>query len=144
MAEKKEAARLFWSRKGRRCSCTLALDLNQYQDPIMLHRRSKPNGSPAGEKYGEQKAWDKYPSLVEFLTQTEWAPNEPRQVGSLTIFVTDGRLKVCFNDKDANYSAFASLDSLCECLKEMEALLAKDDLDWRKNAWDNAKGKKGK
>jgi len=41
-------------------------------------------------------------------------------------------------------SAFASIDSLCDVLKEMEGLLAKDDLDWRKNPWDRKTGKKSK
>lgn len=143
MKAKKESARLFWSNRGRRCSCTLALDLNKFQDQSMLHRRSNPNGTPKGGTFADQKATDKLPSLVEFLTVTEWAPNEPRDPGSFTIFVADGRVKVCFNDKDANMSAFASLDTLVDCLKEMEQLLAKDDLDWRKNAWDR-KGGKGK
>lgn len=110
----------------------------------MLHRRNQPSGNGKAGAFVDQKAMDKYPSLVEFLTVTEWAPNEPRDPGSLTLFVTEGRVKVCFNDKDANMSAFASLDSLCDVLKEMETLLAKDDLDWRKNAWDRKTGKKSK
>lgn len=110
----------------------------------MLHRRNQPSGNGKAGSFCDPKATEKFPSLVEFLTVTEWAPDEPRDPGSVTVFVQDGRVKVCFNDKDANMTAFASLDTLTDVLKEMERLLAKDDLEWRKNPWDAKKGKRSK
>jgi len=108
----------------------------------MLHRKKNPSGASANEPFQDDAAWKKFPSVVEFLTVTEWGPEEKRKPGTVLLFVDGGRLKCCLTDKDANLVAFTSLDSLSGCLAELEALLARDQLDWRQSKWmDQATGK---
>jgi hypothetical protein len=73
-----------------------------------------------------------YPSLVEFLTRTEFEDGSARQTGTLMLFVEDGRLKVCLNDRAEGLVGFHSFQSLDTILGELEGCLDKDGVDWRK------------
>ena len=140
----RSACRLYGENRGRRCSCTLARDMAVWVDYGMLHRKNNPSGVAKDQRFDDEVGWKKYPSLVEFLTVTQWSENEPRKPGSLNLFVDDGRLKACLTDKDANLVAFTSLASLSGCLAELEQYLLKDDLDWRKSRYDPTTGKSRK
>lgn len=105
----------------------------------MLHRKQAPSGSVAGTKFDDEAGWKKFPSVIEFLSTTEWGPNEPRLPGTVLLFVDEGRLKACLTDKDSGMVAFATLTALSSCLQELEALLGKDQLDWRKSKWEQAR-----
>lgn len=132
---------LFRQKRGRRCSCTLAMDLYKGADTSMLHKRNKPTGVTAGEKFEDDQGWKKYPSVIEFLTCTVWPDGTERVPGTINVFVAEGKLKVCINDKDADCVAFTTLASISGMLSELEAKLSKDDLDWRVNAYTKPGGK---
>jgi hypothetical protein len=74
-----------------------------------------------------------YPNLVEFLALTKYTDGTRRITGSVNLFVEDGRLKVCFNDRDVCQVAFRVMDALDTLLAGLEAALEDPDLDWRKS-----------
>jgi hypothetical protein len=79
-----------------------------------------------------------FPALVEFLTRDRYEDKAIRERGTLLIFVEGGRLKACFNDKDAGLVGFMSFEGLDTMLDALEQGLQKDKVDWRKQ-----KGQRG-
>jgi len=58
------------------------------------------------------------------------------------VFVEDGVLKGCLNDRDAERSVFLAADSLESLLDDLEAGLANDSLQWRAKRGPAKKGRK--
>lgn len=72
-----------------------------------------------------------YPCLGWFMTALKYDDGVRRQLPSLSLFLNDGRLTACLNDKDNSRSAFVSGDSLASVLGALEAGLEADSLGWR-------------
>jgi len=139
-AESFSAAKyLFRVNRGRGCRCRLAIDANQWVDSTMLHRKQAPSGASKSSPFVDEQGWKKYPSVIEFLSTTEWGPDDERKPGTVLLFVDEGRLKGCLTDKDSGMVAFVSLNALSTALVELETILAKDQADWRKSKWQPAK-----
>jgi hypothetical protein len=91
-------------------------------------------GAGAGSVYayparGEDLA--SYPTLVEFLTLDRFNDGTPRVPGTVMLFVEDGRLKVCFNDRQEQVVGFVCVDSLETLLDDLEKLLEGDRVEFR-------------
>lgn len=95
---------------------------------------------PAGDKppEGPVSKWvdgdfeKEWPFLSAFLAQTQWDDGTIRETGTLLLFVQEGYLKCCLNDRAMDRSAFVTGASI-NCLFDLcEAGLEKGDLDWRK------------
>lgn len=73
-----------------------------------------------------------YPLLSEHLTHVLWADGSPRQPSTLTMFVEDGTIKLCLNDREGSCSLFRSSGSLGGALAGLEgALSAGGKADWK-------------
>jgi len=72
-----------------------------------------------------------YPTLFEMITETKWDSGEERRTTTLLIFLEDGLLKGCLNDRALKCSFFLAGDSLQGLLSGMEAALATDSAVWR-------------
>jgi hypothetical protein len=77
-----------------------------------------------------------YPTLADFLCQAFWEDETGKRTrrtpGTVVLFVEDGRLKACVNDKDLNRVAFYTFDGPDTFWKQLEGVMAADKLDWRK------------
>jgi len=75
----------------------------------------------------------KHPMLWEWMTEEKWDDSSRRLLPSLTVFVEDGSLKVCLNDKALQRVCFVSVRSVDAIWMEIEEGLTLDSLDWRKS-----------
>jgi len=84
----------------------------------------------------------RYPALFEFLAEPEWAAGEPRETGTMLVFVEEGVFKARMNDRDGGRVAFYGSDSFQGLLEGLERKLKTDELDWRKDKFTPKKGKR--
>lgn len=83
-----------------------------------------------------------YPTLFEFLTGTAYETGERRIPGTLSLFMDQGAIKACLNDKDQGLTTFSSASTVDRLFAALEKGLAEDTLVWRKPAPFSAKKKK--
>jgi len=74
----------------------------------------------------------KFPHLLEWLTSTEYDDRKLRTTSTLLLFVENGVLKVCFNDRDNNRSVFVSNTTVEGALYDLDIGLANDTLEWKR------------
>jgi len=98
----------------------------------LVGRREPPINDPETAK--------RYPTLYEYLTVTKYNDGSPRVTATLLLFVDDGALKGCLNDRDNNRSAFISAPSLLSLLEQLDIGLREDALDWKRKGSYNPKG----
>ena len=72
-----------------------------------------------------------YPTLFEMITEQRWDSGEERRTSTLLIFLEDGLLKACVNDRALNCSLFLAGDSLAGLLSGVEAALRDGTAVWR-------------
>lgn len=72
-----------------------------------------------------------FPTLYEYLTQTKWDSGEPRLTATLSVFVDQGAMTVCLNDRSNNRSLFANEPALFACFASLEEALASDTAEWK-------------
>jgi hypothetical protein len=88
------------------------------------------DGKPVGG-LGVCSVLDPLPGLREMLSESHFPDGATRLTATLLMFVEDGVVKVCLNDRDQGCAAWASGASLCDCLEALEAGLQGDSLQWR-------------
>lgn len=93
---------------------------------------SSPRG-PSGSAAVPAEELTRWPALLEFLTATAWPDGEARQTGSLLVFVDEGTLKACLNDRSQGSVAFVTGRGLADLCDVAEASLQTDSLDWRRS-----------
>jgi len=91
---------------------------------------------------GDGKFTDKHPTLVEFLTRVVWEDGSPREKGSVFVFIEDGMVKACLNDKDSLQVAFVSSVTFAGLWEALEKGLRDDTLDWRVSSQGKSKRSK--
>jgi hypothetical protein len=67
--------------------------------------------------------------LFEFLAAGDWE-GEPRKGGSISLFTSQQRLKVCFLDKQTQKAFYAPIDPTGDILEALEQLLAGEHDPW--------------
>lgn len=101
----------------------------------MLPNLKKPNGPtkpPAvGTGFSDKEFEKEFPYLAAFLLQTTWADKSERLPGTITVFVQDGQMKLCVNDRDLNRSAFVTAPTWAMLIQITEDKLSDDSLEWR-------------
>lgn len=110
----------------------------------MFIKRASGTGaaSSGGSGLGDAGYAAGHPATVEFLTLEKWPDDKPRELGSLKLFVQDGRWKCLLNDPDGRRSACVTADTLTDLMGTVERKLVDDSLDWR--TWNGSYGKKRK
>lgn len=108
----------------------------------VLRRRMKGDPEPGGVLRLTRNCplGSRLPALWEFLTLTTWDDGTARETGAITLFLQDGLLKACLNDKDGHVVAFVSAEGLEALLEAMNRGLSEDVLDWRR-ARENGGGR---
>jgi len=89
---------------------------------------------------GDEIVAPRYPFLWEHLTETKWEDGSRREPSSITIFLDQGWLKACLNDKSGGLVAFVSSASFMGLLGALEDGLMEGTLEWRRAR--EGKGKK--
>lgn len=72
-----------------------------------------------------------YPTLNEMLTATQYGDNQPRTTSTLLIFVENGILRFCLNDRDNSRSAFFTAETFSDALAAIDAALLSNRVEWR-------------
>lgn len=103
---------------------------------IMKPTMKKPTSLPSQEepvsKWVDGDFEKEWPYLSAFMSSTSWDDGTIRETGTLLLFVQEGYLKACINDRALDRSAFVTGPSI-NCLFDLvEAGLEQDSLDWRK------------
>lgn len=99
---------------------------------VLRKRVSRADGSPPHGGLAEDSASRKrYPGLCEFLGTDVYPDGESRELGSLTIYLGEGKWKGCLNDRDQEASLHATGETPEAVLAALEKLLHKEDADWR-------------
>lgn len=78
------------------------------------------------------------PGLLEFLTITNYPDGSVRQRSTIGVFVEDGLVKVCLNDRDTSRTLWRSGQSLEDCLLSLEVALQEPGTDWRQSSTGKA------
>lgn len=88
-------------------------------------------------KTSNQECWmDKdfqqsYPTLHEYLTQTQWADRSPRITATMTMYYDGCSMVVAINDRDNERSAFVSAKDFTSLMDAIERGLSEDTLEWK-------------
>jgi len=72
-----------------------------------------------------------FPEFYEHLTATAYEDGGARVTSTLLIFVDNGVLKLCLNDRDNGRSAFFTATDLMSAIHAMESALRENTVDWR-------------
>lgn len=83
-----------------------------------------------------------YPSVWEMLVTGEWPDGTPRTLSTLTLFIDEGSVKLCLNDRAQGLTGWASGSSVEEALKALESGLREDTIEWRRSG--GQKGQKSR
>lgn len=96
-------------------------------------RKPKPGEicGPTDPLFVDRSFAEQFPTLNDYLTVTKWDDGRIRTTATLLIFVDNGSLKVCINDRDNSRSAFVSEATFAALLDTLEAKLTAETLDWR-------------
>jgi hypothetical protein len=71
------------------------------------------------------------PTLWEFLSVTA-VDGKSRQTSTLSLWVSDGAVTLCLNERDAGLSLYAGGDTLEGAIRCLEGKLNSDAPEWRK------------
>lgn len=72
-----------------------------------------------------------YPSLWAFLSASAYDDGESRQTGTMLLFVEQGKVKACLNDRECSDVSFVTGGDVLTLLQRVEEGLRLGDLDWR-------------
>lgn len=99
----------------------------------MALRRPMPGeyNGPKEEPFSDRGLESEFPTLYEYLTSRNWADGSARLTTTLLIFVDNGVLRVCVNDRDNNRSAFVTATTLAAALASIETRLCGETMEWR-------------
>jgi hypothetical protein len=76
----------------------------------------------------------RHPALAEYLEVDAWEDGRPRQTSTLLLFLEDGVVKACLNDRDADRALWVSGGSVAGVLESLEAALSGGTGEWRTRA----------
>jgi len=71
------------------------------------------------------------PTLLEYLSQTTWDDGSPRLTSTLLVFIDDGVLKVCLNDRACERALWVASGTFSGALAELDESLANPQAPWR-------------
>jgi len=73
------------------------------------------------------------PAIWEYLVSERWEDGTARRTSTMTIFVEEGRVKLCLNDRQGQRSLWVSGATLLDALDALEGHLEQGTGDWRRN-----------
>jgi len=101
----------------------------------MVLKRPTVNGSghPVPSEFNDPEFKNQFPTLYEYVSSTAWDDGKVRKTSTLLLFVEDGALKVCLNDRALLRQAFVSARTFTETLSLLDDQLRDDTVTWRAN-----------
>lgn len=72
-----------------------------------------------------------YATLGDYLSDTEFDDGSSRRTSTLLVFVEDGVIKVCLNDRENGRSAWASGKTLRSALQSLNDSVRDDVAEWK-------------
>lgn len=101
------------------------------REDFLKKRKSAKTATPDAI-YAYRSATDEtsYSCLYTLLALKKFE-GETRELGSISLFAEQGRLKACVSDKDNGQVAFITLEELDTAFQEIEEALQNDSLTWR-------------
>lgn len=101
---------------------------------VVRKRELSPSTSGNGEVATTDGFATEYPGLWEMLTLLRYPDGSHRATSTLSLFVDEGLVKACLNDRDQGQNTFVSGRSISECMRALETGLQADTLQWRASA----------
>lgn len=89
------------------------------------------NGRTAGGSCHDPEFASTFPGLWEYLSSHTYDDGSPRVSSTLLVFVEDGLVKLCLNDRDQGMVSFLSAPTYAEALLEMDHRVVEGKLEWR-------------
>lgn len=89
------------------------------------------NGTAMDKPWGVDDWKGQYPELTDMLLCSKWDDATYRVTSTLLIFVEDGVLKACLNDRHYQRSAFFTDVTMESLLTKIEVALASGTADFR-------------
>jgi hypothetical protein len=71
------------------------------------------------------------PSLASFLCDVTWEDGSDRVPGTVLLFVQDGRIKACLNDKASSRVCFLTAQTVLDVLHAADEAVDSGHADWR-------------
>lgn len=108
-----------------------------YREAMKLVKGPLKKPTNAAKPSAQVSAWmdadfeKQWPYLASWLAETKWDDGTFRETGTLLLFVQDGVLKCCLNDRALNRSCFLSGPTYGCLMDACEAGLEADNLPWR-------------
>lgn len=99
------------------------------------------NGGSSGPLVGGDAA-SYFPVTWEWLTSEQYDDGSTRETSTLLIFVEDGSVKLCFNDRGGDRKLWASGRDALAALTALEGMLAAGTGEWRAGSGKVRKFKK--
>lgn len=99
----------------------------------MVRKREKMDGESMRFSPGEDSILRNYRELSSYLADTKFEDGTKRETSTLLLFVEDGQLKACLNDREEGATAWVSNNSLVGILEDLEAGLQDNTLGWRQS-----------
>lgn len=100
-------------------------------------RRPSDNDGTLPEPVSSPGFVDLYPHLAEFLVKSRGSGQTP-STGTVTLFLEQGRFKLCLNDRPRSRSTFVSGRTLYEALGAADAGIGSNRLKWRTRGYVQA------
>lgn len=98
-----------------------------------LRKASGPDGGRS-RVFDDPAFRSDYPALAEFLFNEAWDDGTARQTGSLLLFVGDGALKACLNDREQGLVTFFVGASVNELMSGLDLAMQAGAVEWRRSS----------
>lgn len=99
---------------------------------VLRKRDAAAAGAPVAEPLGVDLWADSHPGVWEHLASLVGPDGKSRLGSTLTVFVAEGLVKVCLNDRDQQLTCFVTSKGVGQALEALEKGLQGDSLDWRR------------
>lgn len=101
------------------------------------------SSSPAGFLSQTCSVLSASPGLLDYLTANTFPDGTVRELSNLLVFVEDGVIKVCLNDRANGCSLWRSGTDILDVLASVDAAIQKGTADWRAARKPVVKPRKG-
>jgi hypothetical protein len=102
--------------------------------------RAPEDGAVVGGGGPDSLGRDDLPAVMEYLFLDHWEDGASRETSTLLVFVEDGRVKACLNDRQEERSLWVSSTSFLGALAALEDALRSGGADWRRSFRSKKKG----
>jgi hypothetical protein len=99
--------------------------------PYMKKPIGPPKNDVSTSPWKDSEFEKDWPYLAAFLKDVTWDDGTLRETGTMLIFVQEGYLKCCLNDRALDRSCFLCAPTLDVLFDLCETGLESDKLDWR-------------